>query len=167
MLFSYGCGQQCIAGNKKCRWIAGDFDHHVDVAVRSRAHCPIEHIPGYTESHWMPPLGKRLRHITLAAAMVNEFVENSQSANRTLLLASNYGTNWSQVVYENFILRYGHSTQLIDVTSCVKIWDTIIGAEKLAHISNYQTLSADKNTKRYQTCTKLVQKVAPMCAIRG
>jgi hypothetical protein len=41
----------------------------------------------------MPPLGKRLRHITLAAAMVNEFVENSQSANRTLLLASNYGTN--------------------------------------------------------------------------
>jgi hypothetical protein len=41
----------------------------------------MEHIPGFTRSHWMPPLGKRLRRITLLAAMVNEFVEKIQKTN--------------------------------------------------------------------------------------
>jgi hypothetical protein len=37
----------------------------------------------------MPPLGKCLRRITPAAAMVNEFVETTQNTNKTQLLASN------------------------------------------------------------------------------
>jgi hypothetical protein len=33
----------------------------------------MEHIQGFTISHWMPPSGKCLRRITPTAAMVDEF----------------------------------------------------------------------------------------------
>jgi len=79
MLFSYVGGQQRIGFNKKCRQIAGDFDCHGDAAVRRGAHLPIEHIQGFTGSHWMPPSGKYLHRIAPAAAMVNEFVETTQN----------------------------------------------------------------------------------------
>jgi hypothetical protein len=40
----------------------------------------------------------------------------------------------------------------------------MIGAEDLAHISSYQTLSADKYLKSYKPRTKLVKKAdAYMC----
>jgi hypothetical protein len=52
---------------------------HGDAAVRRGAHRPIEHVQGFTGSHWMPPLGKCLRRIAPAAAMVNEFVETTQT----------------------------------------------------------------------------------------
>jgi hypothetical protein len=92
MLFSYGSGPQQIDKNEKCRQIAGNFDCHTDAAVRRGAHRSMEHIQGFTRSHWMPPLGKCLRHIALEAAMVNKFVETTQNTNKTQLLASNYGT---------------------------------------------------------------------------
>jgi hypothetical protein len=58
---------------------------------------------------------------------------------------SNYGTLWSLVVYENFGTQNEHSTQLIDATSLVYMWNATIGAEELAEISSYQMfLSADK-----------------------
>ncbi len=34
-------------------------------------------IPGFTRSHQMPPLGKCLRHIAPAAAMVDKMVEKT------------------------------------------------------------------------------------------
>ena len=37
------------------------------------AHRPIEHIPGFNRSHWMPLLVKCLNCIAAAAAMVNNF----------------------------------------------------------------------------------------------
>jgi len=37
------------------------------------AHHPMEHIQGFTRSHWMPPLGECLRRIALTAYMVNKF----------------------------------------------------------------------------------------------
>ncbi len=77
--------------------------------------------------------------------MVDEFEWNTQNTNKTQLLASNYGTLKTLVVYENFGAQNGPSTQLIDVTSCVKMWNATIGAEELADISSYQTLSGDKN----------------------
>jgi len=121
MLFTYGSGQQQIDDNEKCRWIAGNFDCHADgAAVRYRAHHPIEHIPGFSRSHWMPPSGKCLRRIAPVAAMVNKFVEPTQNTNKTQLLASNYGTFWWLVVCENFIPRYWPSTQLTIIRSCVK-----------------------------------------------
>jgi hypothetical protein len=44
-----------------------------NAAVRSGAHRPMEHIQGFTRSHWMPPSGVCLRRIAPAAAMVDEF----------------------------------------------------------------------------------------------
>jgi hypothetical protein len=41
------------------------------------------------------------------------------------------------------MLQKGPSNQVIDAT--VKMHDATIGAEELADISSYQTLSADKN----------------------
>ena len=70
---------------KKGRQIAGNFDCNAEAAVRRGAHLPIEHVQGFTRSHWMPPLGKCLRRIAPAAAMVNEFVETAQNTNKTQL----------------------------------------------------------------------------------
>jgi hypothetical protein len=138
-------GNNGIDNDKKCRESAGDFDHHEDAAVQCKAHCPMEHIPGFIRSHWMLPLGKCLCRIAPAATMVNKYVENTQNTNKKQFLASNYGTNRSLIVYENFILQKGPSTRLIDATSCVKMCDATIGAKELADISSYQMLSADKN----------------------
>ena len=94
MLFSYVSGQQRIGNNKKCSRIAGDFDCHADAlcAVRRGVHRLIEHIQGFTRSHWMPPSGECLRCIAPAAVMVNKFVETTLNTNKTQLLPSNYGT---------------------------------------------------------------------------
>jgi hypothetical protein len=73
MLFSYGSGQQRIDNNERCRQIACNFDCHGGAAVQRGAHRPMEHIQGFTRSHWMPPLVECLRRIALAAAMVDEF----------------------------------------------------------------------------------------------
>ncbi len=81
----------------------------------------MEHIQGFTQSHWMPPLGECLRCIAPAAIMVDEFVETTQNTNKTQLLASNYGTFRALVVCENLVPQNGPSTQLIYATSCVKI----------------------------------------------
>ena len=67
----------------------------------------------------MPPLVECLRRIAPAAAMVNEFVETTQNANKTQLLAINYGTFRALVVSENFIPQNEPSTQVIDATSFV------------------------------------------------
>ena len=92
MLFSYGYGQQQIDYNKTCRQIAGNFDCHADAAVRRGMHRPIEHIQGFTRSHWMPPSGECLRRIAPAAAMVDGFVETTLNTNKTQLLPSDYCT---------------------------------------------------------------------------
>jgi hypothetical protein len=97
--------------------LAGNFDCHGDAAVRRGAHHTIEHIQGFTGSHWMPPSGKCLRHNAPAAVMVNKFVETTQNTNKTQLLARNYGTFRALVVCENIIPQNGPSTQLIDLTS--------------------------------------------------
>jgi hypothetical protein len=77
-------GNKGIYDDKKCRESAGDFDHHADAAVGCGAHRPIEHIPGFTKSHWMLPLDKCLCRIIPAAAMVDEYVENTQNTNKKL-----------------------------------------------------------------------------------
>ena len=82
MLFSYGYGQQQIGDNKKCRRIPGDFDCHMDSAVQRRVHRLIQHVQGFTRSHWMLPSGKYLRRIAPAAIMVDEFVETTLNTNK-------------------------------------------------------------------------------------
>ncbi len=131
MLFSYGSGQQRINDNEKCRQIDDDFDGHGDAALRCGAHCPIEHVQGFTGTgcHWMPLSGECLCRIAPAAAIVNKFVITTQNTNKTQLLASNYGTFRALVVWENFIPQYGPSTQLIEVTSCVEKLNATMKAE--------------------------------------
>jgi hypothetical protein len=73
MLFSYVSGGQRIDGIKTCRRINGNFECHGDAAERREAHRPMEHIQGFTQSHWMPPSGECLRRIAPAAAMVDDF----------------------------------------------------------------------------------------------
>jgi hypothetical protein len=49
----------------------------------------MDHIWGFTRSHWMQPSGKCcLRRIAPAAAMVDEFVETTQNTNKKLFLAN-------------------------------------------------------------------------------
>jgi hypothetical protein len=55
--------------NKKYMSNAGNSDHHADAAVQCRAHCPMEHIMGFTRSRSMTPLSYCLRCIALAATM--------------------------------------------------------------------------------------------------
>ena len=81
MLFSYVSGQQRIDGNKKCRQIDGNFDCHGNAAVRRGVHRPMEHIQGFTRSHWMPASVECLRRITLVAAMVSK---NLNQTHKTL-----------------------------------------------------------------------------------
>jgi hypothetical protein len=137
--------KQIIGEDKKCRQIAGYFNHHADVAVQCRTHCPMEHIQGFTRSHWMLPSGECLHRIAPAAVMVDEFVENTQNTNKKLFSASNLRYNQPLVVCENLIPQNGPSTELIDATSCIKMCDTPIVAEELSYILSYQASSTDKN----------------------
>jgi hypothetical protein len=70
-----------INDNKKCRQTDGNFDCHADAAVRCGAHRSLDHIRGFTRSHWMQPSGECLRRIAPAATMVDEFVETTQNTN--------------------------------------------------------------------------------------
>jgi hypothetical protein len=80
--------EQKIKENKKCREIAGDFDHLADALVQCGMHRPMGHISGFTRSHWMPPLGKCLHLIAPAAAKVIDFGCKHKNTNMTQLLAS-------------------------------------------------------------------------------
>jgi len=144
MLFSYSCGWQQNRRQLKWRHIS-NFYCHSNAAVWRGVHHLIEHIPGFTGSHWMPLSGKCLRCIAPVAAMVNEFVETTQTTSKTQLLASNYGTFWSLVACENFMPKTDPLLSSSMRQASFKLWNATIGAEELADISSYyQTLLVDK-----------------------
>jgi hypothetical protein len=58
---------------KKYTYFAGNFGGHADATVQCRVHCLMDYIQCFTRSHWMPSLGKCLRHIAPAATMVINF----------------------------------------------------------------------------------------------
>ena len=91
---AYGYGQQRTRRDKKCWQINANFDGHGDAAVRRGAQRPMEHIQGFTRSHWMPPSGECLCRIGIAptAAMVGDFELNTQNTNKTQLVPSDYRT---------------------------------------------------------------------------
>ncbi len=49
-------------------FVIGRFDGHGGPSVQYEAHRPMQHVQGYSESHWMPPLGNYSLHVALAAA---------------------------------------------------------------------------------------------------
>jgi hypothetical protein len=84
--------KQIIGNKRKCRQIAGNFNHHADAAVQCGVHRPIEHIQGFTRSHWMLPLGECLRCLALAAVMVDELVEKYKTLTKNYFQLATYGT---------------------------------------------------------------------------
>jgi hypothetical protein len=126
----------------------------------------MEHIQGFTRSHWMLPSGKCLRRIAPAAVMVNELVD-TQNTNKKLFSASNLRYNQPLVVCEKFIPQNGPSTQLIDATSCVRMCNAAIAAEELSYILTNQRLSTDKKTKVKNLERSLLKMMAQMCTISG
>jgi hypothetical protein len=44
-------GDNRIEDYKKCRQINDDFDCHAAKAIRRNAHCPMERIRGFMQSH--------------------------------------------------------------------------------------------------------------------
>jgi hypothetical protein len=77
--------------------------------------------------------------------------KHKQNTHKTLLLASNYGTDWSLVVYENCTPQNRPSTQLIDATSCIKMWDTTIGVEELSYISQLSNVVSRQKLEKLLT----------------
>jgi hypothetical protein len=52
----------------KCTSSAGRFDGHGSAPVQYKVHHPMQHVQGYSGSHWMPTLGNYLLRIAPAAA---------------------------------------------------------------------------------------------------
>jgi hypothetical protein len=50
-----------------CSYVVGSFDGHGGPLVQYEAHCPMQHVQGYSESHWMPASGNYLLRIAPAA----------------------------------------------------------------------------------------------------
>jgi hypothetical protein len=55
----------------------------VDDALQIGVHRLMEHIPGFTRSHWMPPSCECLLRIALAAAIVDKFVAKHKTITKT------------------------------------------------------------------------------------
>jgi hypothetical protein len=51
-----------------CSSDIGHFDGHGGPPVQYEAHCPMQHVQGYSGSHWTPPSGDYMLHIAAAAA---------------------------------------------------------------------------------------------------
>ena len=84
MLFNYGYGQQQNQRQQKSTSNAGDLNHHANVAVQCEAHRPMEHIPGFARSHWMPPSCECLRRIAPAAVMVDKLFKSTKHQQKTI-----------------------------------------------------------------------------------
>jgi hypothetical protein len=56
------------ATTNKCTFVDGNFGGHADAAVQCGLHHPMDHIQGFTRSHWMLSSDKCLRRIASAAA---------------------------------------------------------------------------------------------------
>ncbi len=69
MVFSYNYGKQKKgAAKKECTSDTGHFDSHSGVPEQYRLHHPMQHVQGYSRSHWMLPMGDYSLRITQAAA---------------------------------------------------------------------------------------------------
>ncbi len=53
----------------KCTSSASRFDGHGSAPERYRRHCPMQHVQGYSGSHWTPPSGNYL----LPIAPINKY----------------------------------------------------------------------------------------------
>jgi hypothetical protein len=75
-------GDNGINDYKKCRQIDDNFDSHAAEAIRRNAHCLMERICSFIQSHKMPPLGKCPCCIAPAATMVDNFELNPKTVTK-------------------------------------------------------------------------------------
>jgi hypothetical protein len=68
------------------------LDYHANAAGQCRAHCPGEHIQGFTRSCYMLPLGKCLRRITLAAIMGTNVLKTHKTLTKNYFQLETNGT---------------------------------------------------------------------------
>ena len=90
----------------------------------------------------------------------------TQNTNKTQFLASNYFT----FLLKNrvaFVTQKGPYTHVIDVTSCVKLWDATIQGEHISYFSSYQTLTANKIRKVINLERSFLKKLVHTCATSG
>jgi hypothetical protein len=66
-------GKHRIDDYKKWSQINNNIDDHATGGKRHDAHCPMECIFGFMQSHQMPPSGDCTCRIAPAAAMVDDF----------------------------------------------------------------------------------------------
>ena len=126
MLFSYGYERQQNQWPQKYTSNAGNFDCYMDAAVWWGVHCPMEHILGFTKSHWMPPLGKRLRRIAPTAATVDDCGCKHKNTYKTQLLASNYGTLAGNVGICVCQLYSPNDRHLCLLSTCQQCWPDML-----------------------------------------
>jgi hypothetical protein len=67
----------------KCTLSAIRFNGHGNPPVQYEAHCPMQHVQGYSRSHWMPPSGNYLLRIAPAAARVKTNKTTTKKCTKT------------------------------------------------------------------------------------
>ena len=70
----------------KCPSIAGHFDGHGEALKQHMRHLPMQHVQGYTWSHWMPPSGNYSLRIAPAAARSTANKTNMQNVSTLLTI---------------------------------------------------------------------------------
>ncbi len=85
----------------------------------------------------MPPLGKCLRHIAPAAAMVNDFEWNKKNTNKTQLLPCFLMVDRCKKA-KQFETRQGPPTHVLGATTPDPNPNTTIQVEELSYILSYQ-----------------------------
>ncbi len=69
MVLSYDYARQKkAAATNKCTSVAGHFNGHAEALKQYMRHCPMQHVQGYTRSHWTLPSGNYSLRIAPAAA---------------------------------------------------------------------------------------------------
>jgi hypothetical protein len=73
----------------KCPSVAGHFNDHGEALKQHMRHLPMQHVQGYTGSHWTPPSGNYSLHIALAAtrATTNKMKMQNVSTLLTISMA--------------------------------------------------------------------------------
>jgi hypothetical protein len=68
-----------------CFTVVGHFDGHGSPLVQYKVHRPMQHVQGYSRSHWMPPLGNYL--LRIAPGLPGQQANKQQSTNIPTKLA--------------------------------------------------------------------------------
>ena len=96
MVFSLKLWPRMKLTQQKFRQIEDNFDCYADAAVQRGADRLMEHIQGFTQSHWMPPSGECSYHIAAAAAMVDDFGRKHKTLTKNYFFASKPTVDRSQ-----------------------------------------------------------------------